>query len=145
MKVPESVDKFRDMPDRFVFKKCKSWINYKVFLVVLEKPKYVDTAELKPFLCNESRVTIFGASCAKYRCNGLIPRMIVNLEDHILRERVIHFTQYYDATTKLCQERTLYKVDQLVTPSNFDTDVEEVCAPGIHYFLTLEAAVNYVF
>ena len=71
--------------------------------------------------------------------------MIVNLEDHTLREHVIHFTRYCDIAAKLHQERTLYKVDQLVTPSDFDTNLEEVCAPGIHYFLTPEAAVSYVF
>jgi FtsZ-interacting cell division protein ZipA len=39
--------------------------------------------------------------------------------------------------------RTIYKVGDFVKPDSFDPDLDEVCTNGIHYFLTLKAAIGY--
>lgn len=137
--IPECVAQFCNMPERFVFKKCapakKVGFKREKFLVVLEKPALVDIA---PFVSNESRTLgdFEYSNFAKYRCNGLIVKIIVSLNDHNLHESVLHWTQFSD-------QLTLYKVGQLVIPSSFDTNLNEVCAAGIHYFLNPHAAMDY--
>ena len=126
------------MPSRFVFKKCQvkkccEENQTEEFLVVLEKPEYVD--ESKPFVCNESRI-FFDTKFVKFRCNGLIPRLIVSLKTLKLHDHVLHYTE-------ACSAHTDYKIDQLVTPSSFDTNLDHVCAPGVHYFLNAQEAVDY--
>ena len=63
---------------KFVFKKCqvkkcREKGQSEEFLVVLEKPDFIDS---KPFVCNKSRsTTCDNIMFVKYRCNGLIPRV----------------------------------------------------------------------
>ena len=37
-----------------------------------------------------------------------------------------------------------YKVGETVKVDNFDDDRRNECAPGIHFFITRQEAVNYV-
>jgi antitoxin component YwqK of YwqJK toxin-antitoxin module len=36
-----------------------------------------------------------------------------------------------------------YKIEKVIIPDNFDTNLEKVCSNGIHYFLKLECAFYY--
>lgn len=119
---------------KFVFKKCREKGRLEEFLMVLEKPDYIDS---KPFVCNELRKTYFDNVFVKYRCNGLITRFIYSLASGKLHDHVAHYTEY-------CSISTMYRVDHLVIPSHFDTNLERVCAAGIHYFLTPQEAISYV-
>jgi hypothetical protein len=113
-----------------VFKKCKSEIGHEC-LVTLKKPS-------KGFICNESRCSVINKNFAKFRCNGLL---VVSIFDLFLKENlysIIHETKV--RSSKICTE---YKVGYVVTPNYFDENIENVCAPGIHYFLTYEAARCY--
>ena len=40
--------------------------------------------------------------------------------------------------------RFIYKVGEIVTVENFDEDRRNECAPGIHFFITRQEAVDYV-
>lgn len=135
LKVLDRVSKFCDKPDQFVFKKCEPKFGGEEFLVVLEKPDYIG-AFTKPFICNESRSGITDTKTAKFRCNGLIVKIIVCFDNRELYDSVLHWTF-------VSEEYTLYKVGQLVRPSMFNEDPENVCAPGIHYFLNPLAAIAY--
>lgn len=130
MQVPECVQKFCDMPDTFVFKKCREYRGFQEFLVVLEKPSC-------GFICNESREAVVKKDYAKFRCNGLIPRLIVSLGKYNKeRDDLDHYTE-------ISCEFTTYELGRLVTPSRFDDRLHIVCAAGIHYFLTPLAAMAY--
>ena len=39
----------------------------------------------------------------------------------------------------------VYEVGKIVKVNNYNPDIEEVCAPGIHFFLSKEAAMYYNF
>lgn len=137
MQVPECVLAYCGKPDKFVFKKCRENRQTKEFLVVLEKPDYVDDKGT-PFACNEFRKGIIDICFAKFRCNGLVPRLIVDLQEDKLHESVLHFTY-------LCATKTEYKVGHLVSPSSFNPNLQEICGEGIHYFLSARAAMSYNF
>jgi hypothetical protein len=116
---------------RHVFKKCISMENNHEHLVMLEKPK-------DGFLCNESRNQISDRNMAKFRCNGLMVRAIFN----IIAEIQVFSIQHKNENTSIIID---YKVGQFVEPDWFDPNLDNVCAPGIHYFLTPEAAKSYQF
>jgi hypothetical protein len=96
---------------------------------MLEKPS-------DGFLCNESRKTVINKDFAKFRCNGLIVILIFDIVDNTYISRINHITQINNT-------KTLYKVGKLVEPDFFDSDLNDICSHGIHYFLTLIAAVYY--
>ncbi len=38
-----------------------------------------------------------------------------------------------------------YEVGEITRPHDYNPDVDIICASGIHYFLSLEAALNYSY
>ncbi len=117
----------------YVFKKCEAKTYTKNYscLVVLKKP-------VKDFQCNESRKDIVDPNFAKFRCNGLITVAIYDLIN----------TKFIDSITHKCTmylgfKKILYQVGKLSIPDLYDANIDEVCTNGIHYFITLEAALNY--
>jgi hypothetical protein len=115
-----------------VFKKCRQWHTGHDCIVMLEKPA-------NDFICNESR-TVVNRNMAKFRCNGLLVKIIFDLVLNIELLRIVH-------ETIVCYTRhqTIYEVGCIVTPNYFDTNLDAVCTYGIHYFLTLRAAIGYDF
>jgi hypothetical protein len=114
----------------YVFKRCKNLCLFYDCLVIMKKPEN--------FKCNELRSGIVNKNFAKFRCNGLITVAIYDLAlkefitklDHTLfRNR-----RFLDAT---------YEVGILTEPNKYEEDIRKICASGIHYFLSLEAALSY--
>ncbi len=112
-----------------VFKKCISMLNDHECVLLLEKPK-------ANFLCNEARKGITNSKMAKFRCNGLIVLMIYDLITNATLDEVWHLNHNSAIVT-------WYKLNRFITPDGYDEDLDNVCAKGIHYFLTLEAAKSY--
>jgi hypothetical protein len=97
--------------------------------ILLEKPSV-------GFICNEDRGAVINKDFAKFRCNGLIVILIFDLVDNTCISSINHITPYYYMTT-------LYEVGKLVKPDFFDSNLNDICTHGIHYFLTLKAATCY--
>ncbi len=117
----------------YVFKKCYGATKEKYYtcLVVLKKP-------LEDFKCNESRKDVVDKNFAKFRCNGLITVAIYDL----INEEFIDLLEH-DLMTCFGYKKIFYQVNKLSIPDLYDENLDIVCTSGIHYFLTLEAALNY--
>ncbi len=114
----------------YVFKKCKGLSDsneYYSYLVVLKKPK-------ENFKCNELRQGVINKYYAKFRCNGLIT---VAIYDLFLSEFVPFCNHAWGS------RKVVYKVDEFTSPDYYEKDENIVCASGIHYFLTVHAALHY--
>jgi hypothetical protein len=121
---------FKTSNANHVFKKCKSLPSGNDCIVMLEKPS-------NDFSCNESR-TVFNKNRAKFRCNGLLVKIIFDLMLNIELSCIVHETIVCYTT-----HRTHYEVGCIVKPNYFDTNLDKICTFGIHYFLTLKAAIGY--
>jgi hypothetical protein len=113
----------------YVFKRCKNSNRSYDCLVIMKKPEN--------FKCNELRPSVHNKNFAKFRCNGLITVAIydLNLKKFISTlDHKLELIYSYYAT---------YKVGTLTEPDNYVEDISVVCASGIHYFLSLEAALSY--
>jgi antitoxin component YwqK of YwqJK toxin-antitoxin module len=103
-----------------VYKKCRDqWI-------VIMKP-------LPGTRTNESRDNVRDPGYAKFRANKLKVLVIFSIFDPSKRMRAIINT--YDDTVKL-----KYKVNKIVRPDNFDNNLNRICAGGVHYFKSIDAA-----
>ncbi len=118
----------------YVFKRC---LNNNIddgtydCLIILQKP-------IEHFKCNESRKSVQNKDFAKFRCNGLLTIAIYDLRHKVFIYSLNHVAYYSCQLYKIT-----YKVNTVTLPHDYDEDVEVICAPGIHYLLTLEAAINY--
>jgi hypothetical protein len=126
---------FLTSPETYVFKKCKSKLTDHLCIVVLRKNK-------NNFICNELRSGIINKNWAKFRCNGLMTVLIIDIVSKCLLLSIEHVTIVGLFRPVLT---TLYKCGTIVQPNGFDMVIENVCASGIHYFLSLEAALLYNF
>jgi hypothetical protein len=99
---------------------------------MLEKP-------LTDFICNESRRSVINKYWAKFRCNGL---NVVLIYDLIL-QKTVSFIGHETYRWGIPIIVTRYKVGEVVKPDQFDYNLDKVCTHGIHYFLTIEAAMSY--
>ncbi len=111
----------------YVFKKCFDACENE-YLIVLKKPSTTS------FKSNENRKGVKNAKYAKFRCNGLIVIKIYDLRNQKFINQVCNHFQCYKLT---------YTVNNLVVPNYYETNMQEICAPGIHYFLTFEQALRY--
>jgi hypothetical protein len=111
----------------YVFKRCRNLFYGYDCLVIMMKPENVK--------CNELRPGIEDKNFAKFRCNGLQTVAIydLNCEEFITILKHIPFTDCH----------TIYEVGKLTEPDEYDEDISEICTNGIHYFLSLEAALSY--
>jgi hypothetical protein len=132
----ENMEKvFKDCKPNQVFKKCKSEETGHDCIVMLEKP-------VLDFKCNESRKSVINQNRAKFRCNGLLVVTIFDLTSQVIVNHIMHKTDLMLRRTILTH-LTHYEVGKIVKPDWFDSDLNDVCAHGIHYFLTLESAFFY--
>jgi hypothetical protein len=120
---------FTNYGSEHVFKKCIAMDNNHECIVMLEKPSF-------GFVSNESRKRVINYNIAKFRCNGLKVVLIFDLVDKIK----LHAIDHENIQTSMI---TCYKVGSFVSPDGFDPDLDKVCAKGIHYFLSPEAAKSY--
>ncbi len=115
----------------FVFKKCTDVTEFYNCIVILKKPS-------ENFQSNEDRIGIINKNFAKFRCNGLITVAIYDLYLQQFRNSLDH---------SLCINynfhKILYQVGKLSIPHEYNKDVSIICTSGLHYFLSLEAALNY--
>jgi antitoxin component YwqK of YwqJK toxin-antitoxin module len=105
-----------------VFKSCsREWI------VILEKLEDTHT--------NENRCDIVDPLYAKFRANKL---KVVNIIHKFKNQEIdkIQNSVYSD-------KKITYKKGEVIEDENFNVNIENVCAPGIHYFKSKEAAFYY--
>jgi hypothetical protein len=119
----------------YVFKRC-TYLD-SIFnvvhdcVLVLQKPP-------SNFKCNEMRSCIVNNRCAKFRCNGLITVAIYDLLSSLF---ITYLNHRVDTGSNI--KDIEYKVNELTIPDDYEEDIEEICAPGIHYFLSLDAALLF--
>jgi antitoxin component YwqK of YwqJK toxin-antitoxin module len=93
----------------------------------------VSLAKLNDTITNESRNDIANVSYAKFRGNKFLVTKIC----HKFTNESIDFI--YNTCYKI---KLLYKVNEIVEVK-FSKDLNEICAEGIHYFKSKEAAYYY--
>jgi antitoxin component YwqK of YwqJK toxin-antitoxin module len=82
---------------------------------------------------NLNRTNIVDKQFAKYRCSYAIIKEIIDLKTN---QKINEAQSMYDKNFK-------YYVDQKVVPNTFDTNLENVCSSGIHFFLDKYRAELY--
>ena len=80
------------------------------------------------------RSSAFGRKC---RCNKAVVLSIESIDGTPAKENYI--------ASSIINSDFTYKVGETVSVSNFCTDRKMECAPGIHFFITREEAVEYSF
>ncbi len=126
----QSLIKFAEsFPLAAVFKKCRDKSNE--YIVVLVAP---ETNTLN----NESRPGIINPKFAKFRSNGLIVLGIININSEQHVQCIQHISSFSTVPVE-------YRVGTTVFPSSYCVSSYITCGPGIHYFKTVEAALNYSF
>lgn len=118
----ESILKFypQFIDSDYVFKSCQgAWI------VVLEK--------LSDTLTNETRDNIVEKQYAKYRADKLKVIMIFNKHNPSQTKKEVVNSFYKNL-------EIIYKVGEIVHSDSFDSNLNNVCTSGIHYFLNIEPA-----
>ena len=82
---------------------------------------------------NEGRNDVFDSNYAKFRCSSAI---VVDIEHYDTQEKMNMDVSTYDSSF-------IYEVGKEVVPHKYGEDLNKICAPGIHYFKTKEAAESY--
>ena len=108
---------FYFMIEHYGYKKCG---NYVVKLLI---PAYAVTNQFRPNIVNIFR--------AKYRTN--IAYVVDIIGDNAPKYVVSTFYKKW----------LRYEIGKLVECTDFDYNLKKICAPGIHYFLSYEQALNY--
>jgi hypothetical protein len=121
----------------YAFKRCHNPYHHSTSydcIVVMRKPENVK--------CNELRTGVVDKNFAKFRCNGLITVAIydLNLKKFILTLEHFVLIGYFLNVLNL---NVTYTVGTLTEPDKYAEDISLICGSGIHYFLSLEAALNY--
>jgi antitoxin component YwqK of YwqJK toxin-antitoxin module len=109
----------------YVYKSCGEYV------VILER--LLDT------ITNENRNNIPNEQCkqfAKYRGNKFLVKDIFHKFDSTNKVSSI-------SSSNFSQSKLEYEIGKLIIPDYFDTNLEDVCSNGIHYFLKLECAFYY--
>lgn len=100
-----------------VYKKCADQ-----HIVTLQKcPDTITT---------EKRSNIVDKNFAKFRANKL---KCVDIEDWKTGQKINNIKSLYDPSFK-------YYIGEIIKVDNYDTNINKICAPGIHYFKTKDAA-----
>lgn len=106
-------------PD-IVYKSCGD------FIVILKK--------LNDTITNENRCDVVDSKCAKFRANKLFTKMIINKFTGELIPEIAN-TSY--------SNKIVYKVGKVMVVDNYDFNINTICAPGIHYFKSIDAAYYF--
>ena len=85
-------------------------------------------------LTNIERKNVAVKEYAKHRCNKA---KVIKIEDTDGKEYEEAETEYYNYS------KLTYKLNQTVSVHHFNTNLEEVCSTGIHFFLTKRVAELY--
>jgi hypothetical protein len=109
----------------YVFKKCKNAIYDYDCVIIMMKPENIK--------CNELRHGIVDKNFAKFRCNGLITVAIYDL----------HRKKFINVLGHCGIKYICYEVGKLAKPDKYKENISLIYASGIHYFLSLEAALGY--
>lgn len=75
------------------------------------------------------------ATSRKCRCNKAIVLSIEDTNGHIME---------LDCVASIHDQTFIYKVGETVSVCDFDENRWNECAPGIHFFITREEAINYI-
>jgi hypothetical protein len=105
-----------------VFKSCGPYI------VVMKK--------LKDTVTNEDRASVVDPLNAKFRGTHF---MVVLIFDKMEPKYTVKQTE----NTIHLRDKLKYIVGEVVYANDYDHDSSKICAPGIHYFKSLEAAFYY--
>lgn len=81
----------------------------------------------------EGRSNIKNPRFAKYRCSEAIVRRIWDVNEEWIEARKGY--SIHDGTK--------YEVGQIIKPDSYDPNLNNVCSHGIHYFLSVHAAMCY--
>ncbi|AYV80001.1 MAG: hypothetical protein Gaeavirus4_24 [Gaeavirus sp.] len=85
---------------------------------------------------NEDRTDVIDRQYAKFRTKDALPVFIINKYSPHDTLTTIDNTYYqYPMSSAVT-----YTVDKVTTIENYNTDIEKVCAPGIHYYNSIETA-----
>jgi hypothetical protein len=107
-----------------VYKSCAEYV------VILDR--LLDT------ITNKNRNNISNKQCkpfAKYRGSKFLVKDIFNKFDSTKNVSSISSSNF--------KNKLEYEIEKVIIPDNFDTNLENVCLNGIHYFLKLECAFYY--
>jgi hypothetical protein len=113
-----------------VFKPGNKWIRYKRC-----KDCIVELELLRESKTNESRGYIERDLSAKFRASSIRCNRIYNIK----KRKCVNKIEHHWTT----EHPILYQVGCTIYPDKFESDINLVCAPGIHYFKSLEAAFGY--
>ena len=94
----------------------------------------VTMKKLSDTVCNESRENVFDPLYAKFRADKLLVVCIKHKKSGKTIDKIQN-TSYY--------EQIWYEVSKKVSVTNYCGDINKICAPGIHYFLSLERALHW--
>lgn len=110
-----------DDPD-IVYKSCQ-----KIWIVFLRK--------LPDTMTNENRNNVVYSRFAQFRANKLEVYLIVAKDNpNITTDKV------YNSTYK---KKICYEVGKTITIEDYDTNIDKICSPGIHYFKSIECAYYF--
>lgn len=113
--------------EEIVFKLCEDNTSGDDWFVILEKTKDTKT--------NEDRAHVFNKACAKFRASELKVIDIFKVNDPNITKAFI-ISSYKGKCT-------MYQVGKITKPDSYDTDIDEICTNGLHYFKTPGAAFHY--
>jgi hypothetical protein len=95
--------------------------------------RYPTKEEYSEFCANEDREAIVDHRLAKYRANAMFVLRIWDVTKGTWIDEISH-------TWTGPWHTVWYRVGNLVFPNTYDPNENEVCAPGIHYFHSLQPA-----
>ena len=109
-------------------------IGYKVAQTTDEKRVIITLDIPEDTYTNMNRTDIVNKDTAKYRANKAT---VLSIEDE-------NGNMYETATSCIHTDKQLtYKVGETVVVEDYDTNIENVCSSGIHYFLNKRVAELY--
>ena len=86
-------------------------------------------------LTNEKRKDVVDPLHAKFRTNKV---KVISIVDPITDEEMKEDRSIYN-------HWFIYRIGQTITESNYYSNINEICAAGIHYFKTYEAALSLYY
>lgn len=142
--------------ENYVYKLCndvselkqeqKNWKKFQVccrqWIVILQKTDNTKT--------NENRSNVRNKSHAKFRANELLVVEIINInvgmdiETKTLKTSITNLSdiiRFGDIVPSFVE--TVYEVGKIVKSDIFDSNLDQICSGGIHYFKTLITAYYY--
>lgn len=92
---------------------------------------------------NESRTGIGNSKFAKFRCSKARVLGIYDYGYDFGTNNIHINTTEFSSAVSIYNQSFQYTVGQIVEVDNYDNNINEVCATGIHYFLSGEVALMY--